>query len=204
MDKQQGVIQIILPLIVLLMAISILGIFLYQKQSTGLSNNSWAEATHPYSSFTPSLPPSEILTASPKPSESSVCNCSWAISTNTNVDFLVTNPSGQQEGYLKSSNSYARNIPDAYYGIELGIGDEDSGGGPLQPDILQFGQKNPENGIYTLQVIGKTPGKYHIDMAFAWGSGNTKTTSIDGMLTTNQTDIYTVTIPNGTIQKIDK
>src|SRR5439155_559564 len=139
--------------------------------------------TQPDTSITPSTSPNIKL----NPSKSSPCDCSWAILSSTNVEFLVTNPSGQQEGYLQASNSYINNIPDASYGIEGGIGDT-SREENTPPSRLYFGMNNPENGIYKLQIIGKKSGKYHLDVSFAWGPMNGKTTSIDGTLTTNQID----------------
>ncbi|MDP3998121.1 MAG: hypothetical protein Q8P89_00700 [bacterium] len=143
----------------------------------------------------------KFLDQEQSPSESPHSAMSWAISSGTNVEFLVTSPSGQQEGYLAVSNSYVRDLPDAYYGVEGGIVDM-TGQGPPILDALQFGQNNPENGIYTLQIFGKQPGAYHLEVAFAWGPGDGKVDSIDGTLTTNQVDKYTVTIPSGAIQKV--
>ena len=138
----------------------------------------------------------------PQKSESKYCNCSWAITTGTNVEFLVFSPSGQQTGYLQASNSYVNNIPDSSYGIEQGIGD-DTGQGPPLPDMNYFGMNNPENGVYEVQIISRQPGDYHLDVSIAWGPMNGKTISIDGTLVTNQVDKYAVTFPDGEIQKVD-
>lgn len=157
----------------------------------------------PSQTIEPSLSPlpSAVPTASPKPPESSLCNCSFAISSSTNVEFLVTSPSGQQAGYLQASNSYVSNIPDASYGVEPGLSD-DTGVEPPMPDEVVFGVSEAENGIYTLEVIGKEPGKYDLDVRIALGPGNGKVLSIKGELTKNQIDKYAITIPSGTIQKI--
>jgi hypothetical protein len=135
------------------------------------------------------------------PAQSQLCNCSWTISSGTNVEFLVTSPSGKQTGYLQASNSYVSGIPDASYGIEEGIAD-DTGQNPSLPNILVFMTNSAENGTYTMQIIPKQLGKYHLEVAFVWGPGSSKVVPIEGTLVTNQTDKYTITFPSGTVQKV--
>ncbi len=148
-------------------------------------------------------PPTPTKTVSPTISESSFCNCSWAISSTTNVEFLVTNPSGKQTGYLQATKGYIQDIPDSSYGIEGGISD-DTGQSTPSPSYLYFGQNIPENGNYVLQVIPKQVGNYHLEISFAWGPGNTKVSSFDGTLISNQIDKYTITIPDGSNQKLNE
>ncbi len=209
MYKQQGITSIVLLLIVLLATFSIFGIFLYEKQQNGVPSTISNRITTLNNSISPSQPPSVLPTGlSNKPIEPSSKSPSsidlWTIDSGTNVEFLVTSPSGQQEGYLQASNNYINTIPDAGYGVEKGIGDPDGEGAPL-PDHRSFSVWNPKNGIYVLEIISKQPGKYNLSMTFSWGTGSdvkSKEVSIVGTLTKNQVDKYTITIPDGTIQKV--
>ena len=200
MMKHRRVIKIILLLIVLLGTLTIVAAFIYIRQPYGIIFVAPAQRLQSSGSIIPSVTPGILL---PTSYASSVCTCSWAKSTDTNVELLVTSPSGQQEGYLLTSNSYINNIPEASYGIEQGIADPSKKELPL-PDRLYFGVSDAENGIYELQVIGKQPGKYHLDVGFSWGPMNTKSVSVEGTLTTNQVDKYTVTLPDGVIQKVNQ
>src|SRR3972149_7706563 len=140
--------------VIIILALAVVGGIGYYENKNG-------QIRLPPQQAQPFPPPTK--TASPTISEpSKFCNCSWAILSTTNVEFLVTSPSGQQTGYLQAGNSYVNNIPDASYGIEGGIAD-DTGQNPPSPSFNYFGQNNPQNGIYGLQVISKQSGKYHLD-----------------------------------------
>ena len=121
---------------------------------------------------------------------SSTCNCSWAITSSTNVELLVTSPSGKKTGYLQTSNKYVNELPDASYGIE-------------NPDVLYFGQNNPENGTYTLQVIGKQSGMYDLQISIAYGPMKGKSIPINGTMVSDQADEYTIRLPDGLVKKIN-
>jgi hypothetical protein len=203
MYRRRGIVMVVLLLVVFLAAIGIFGLYLFQKQQNKVPGTVLNKITALHNTVTPFYSPSSIPNSSPIPTETSTCDCSWAISSGTNVEFLITSPSGQQEGYLQSSNSYIKDLPDAYYGVEPGIADE-TGQNPPQPDMLQFGQSNPQNGIYDIQVIGKHPGNYHLDILFAWGPSNTEKLSFEGILNLNQIDKYKVTFPDGTVEKVNQ
>jgi hypothetical protein len=128
-------------------------------------------------------------------------NCSWAIVGSDNVELLVTDPSGRQEGFLQLSSNYVYDIPDASYGFQQGLKD-DTGKNPPLPSSIYFGQNNAEDGIYTLQIISTQPGKYHTDIGIGCSSTNSKAVPIDGELTKNQSDNYTITFPSGSVKKI--
>ncbi len=158
-----------------------------------------------------SQPAQQIVKASPTPESTSSQNNtqtfsaidSWTMSSTSNIDFLVTSPTGQQEGVLPTTKTSVNTLPNASYGVQIGIKDP-TGKTPPLPDMLYFNLDSPANGTYTLQVIPVKPGNYHIDVAFSAGIGATfksKEVSIDGSLKTNQNDKYAVTLPSGTIQK---
>lgn len=188
--------------IVFLVAISILGAIIYLNRLNSLTSNFANDKLENVRSSALSQTHTKEPSASPMPLESSKCNCSWAISSGTNVEILVTSPSGQQTGYLQASNSYVNNIPDASYGPEFGIQDPSGQITPM-PNINYFGMNNPENGVYKLQVIGISAENYQLDISFAWEPLNSKITAIDGTLSVNQIDKYTITFPDGNIQKED-
>ena len=149
------------------------------------------------------LPKGISTSPAPNTPESKNCDCSWAITGSTNVEFLITDPYGKQTGYLKDLKTYAREIPDSSYGIESGMAD-DLGQNPPQPDIQYFGMNNADNGVYKLEVIGRENGSYHIEIAIVWGPMNTKSILFDGDLDVNQVDSYQIMFPSGTIQKLNK
>jgi hypothetical protein len=132
----------------------------------------------------------------------SYCNCTWAVTGPTSVEFLITSPSGIQQGYLQATKTYVYDILDASYGIESGIGDATGQGSPT-PAFLYFGMNNAQNGTYDLQVIAKTSGNYHLDISVAWNSENSKKLSVDGKLELGQIDKYTVSFPDGIVQKVN-
>lgn len=126
---------------------------------------------------------------SSKDIRSPVCDCSWSISGSLNVEFLVTNPSGKQTGYLQASNTYVNNIPDASYGPDAGF--------------LYFGQNKPENGVYTVKVFAKQPGDYSLDVGIVYGPMNSKVVPISGAFVTKQVDEYTIELPEGLVNMIN-
>lgn len=201
MYKQQGITHTLL-LFVLLLALVGMSVWLYIRQINGVSKVVPNTTKQRNSSFENSLTQGVVPTTSTSASINS-----WAITSEPNIEFLITSPSGQKTGYLEESNSYIEGIPNAYYGIEGGIADA-TGQNPPSPYFLSFGLNNPENGIYLFQILsrhGKQPGSYHLRVIFMRGSGaelSEEDTLIDGMLTTNQVDNFTITIPSGTIQKI--
>lgn len=130
------------------------------------------------------------------------CDCSFAISASTNIELLITSPSGKQTGYLATSDRYTNEIPDASYGIGNGIA-SDTGEGPGIPDRNYFGVNNPEIGDYALEVIGKQTGKYQLDIAIALAPGEGKQTSLGSTTSPNQTDKYKFTIPDLSVQRIN-
>ncbi len=86
--------------------------------------------------------------------KTSLCNCSFVISSISNVEFLVTSPSGQQTGYVQGNKYPLLNIPSSSYGVQPGISD-DTGESPPLPDSVQFGTSEGENGIYNVQIFPK-------------------------------------------------
>lgn len=132
----------------------------------------------------------------------SQCNCSFVVTSGTNIEFLVTSPTGKQTGYIKSNKYPLLDIPSSSYGIQHGISD-DTGKNPPMPDINYFGISEAENGTYKLDVIPKQAGKYYLHMGLAFGPPlKGIEASAEGMLTENQFDKYMINIPDGTLKKV--
>jgi hypothetical protein len=121
----------------------------------------------------------------------------WAIVLHSPAQMLITDPNGAQTGLNPLTGQILQDMPGSSYGTELGIGDEDSGGGPLQPDILYFGQNVLQNGTYKVQVIGTGSGPYTLDFDVASGSGDSSQRSITGTAVPGQTDTYIVSVTEG-------
>ena len=144
--------------------------------------------------------PVVVKPASPTTSEATVDN--WTMTSPSNIEFLVTNSTGQQEGYLYSSKSYVSTLPNASYGLQEGITDM-TGKNPPLPDKIYFSFSNPPNNVYSLEVIGIQQGKYHIDISFLSKSDTAAQDAfLEGELATNQINTYTITLPQGTIEKV--
>lgn len=182
-------------LIVVLATLGILRFTVYYGQSKSKHTTPPTVAT----ALTPSQKTNPTTSVNPI---ASACNCSWAITSSTSVEFLVISPSGQKTGFMQSTQSYVSEIPDASYGPESGIAN-DTGQGSPSAGFLYFGMNNAENGKYELEVIGKEGGKYHLDISFAWGSENGKQLPFDGTLDSGQVDKYTITFPEGIVQKVN-
>ncbi|HLO14169.1 MAG TPA: hypothetical protein VK206_05030, partial [Anaerolineales bacterium] len=76
--------------------------------------------------------------------------------------------------------------------------------GALQVVLFKFFLRSGL-GIYILQIIDKQPRKYNLSLISSWGTGldvKSKEVSVEGTLTTNQVDKYTVALPDGNIQKL--
>lgn len=207
MKRNSGNILFVILISIGVIAVSVTGYFYWSSKpvipvSTPTTiENTLFPTTTPNDELTPEVA-KKILPLPDPTAKRSLCNCSLGISSGTNVEFLVTSSSGLQTGYLVASKSYLQNIPTSSYGVQHDISD-DTGRNPPMPDITYFGLSEGENGIYTLQIIGRQPGKYHLDVGVVFGPGNS-TTSADGTLTTNQVDNYTLTIPSGVIQKVNQ
>lgn len=124
------------------------------------------------------------------------------MSGDINVELLVTDSQGRQEGYLLQSNSYTNTLPNGTYGLEKGETDL-SGKSPPLPDSIQFAVNNPPNGKYTIQVIGRNSGTYHVDIVLVNSNYQNSTRSLDGISSVNKVDTYTLTLPDGTLQKVN-
>ncbi len=199
MKNLKGIVSVFVLIILALVVVGGVGYYAYKNGQINLIPRSGLSKFPP---LTLSPTPSIKALPSHTPSETSLCDCSWAISSSTNIEFLVTSPSGEQTGYLQGTKTYVQNIPDSSYGIESGIADDTGQNLPL-PDSLYFGLNNSENGIYLLEVTVKQSGKYHLDIGIAWGPMNSKSIPVDGALMANQVDKYELIFPEGAIQKIN-
>lgn len=125
------------------------------------------------------------------------------IGTTDNVELLITDPSGNQSGYLLENKTRIVGIPNAIYDFGGGILPPDGSGKGL-PDHPEFSGQKLLSGIYIVQVIGKELGKYHVDSMLTVGSENISPGSLDGNITTiDQIDKYSISLPEGKIQKIN-
>ena len=204
--NSKGFVQLLLPAILVLLFVIGIGYYAYKNgqlnftlNNPGLTNKDMLSGTT--APITKSSPfPTSSPTTSSRPN-TRICDCSWGIAADTSVEFLVISPSGKQTGYLQTTNSYLQELPDSYYGIESGIGD-DTGQGPPLHDVLMFGQNNPEEGLYKIQVVGKPGGKYKLDIGVAFGPERSFSVSGEGNLITNRVDEYTFSIPEGILKKM--
>jgi hypothetical protein len=135
-------------------------------------------------------------------SNKETCDCAWAISGTSNLEFVVIDPDGRREGYIKDTNSYANELPDASYGPDTGASD-DSGGGTKATALVMFNMNSPKNGTYILQIIGKEPGNYHVEISFTWGPNDSKLTKFDGLISEGQVNKYRINIPEGKAEEIN-
>ena len=143
----------------------------------------------------------DVKPATSTTSEATIDN--WTMTSASNIEFLVVNSIGQQAGYVYSLKSYVSTLPNASYGFEKGITDM-TGKNPPLPDEIYFNFNNPPNDVYSLQVVGIQQGKYHIDISFLSKSDTgIQDASLDSELATNQIDTYTITFPQGTIEKVN-
>ncbi|HVA90761.1 MAG TPA: hypothetical protein VNL71_13075 [Chloroflexota bacterium] len=71
---------------------------------------------------------------------------------------------------------------------------DDTGAGPPLPPDLYFGQNDPINGTYELQVIGTGTGPYTLDFFAIGAGGGTSLQTLAGTTATGQIDTYNITI----------
>jgi hypothetical protein len=131
----------------------------------------------------------------------------WDMTSNygLDVEFLVTAPNGKQEGYLSSNNKYVYDIPNAIYGPQGNISDP-TGKSSGMPGQQHFSVKDPVNGAYTIQIIGKKAGKYQIVITLSNGYGNDYKQILKELNETTavgQIDTYSITLPQGNIQRVN-
>lgn len=138
---------------------------------------------------------------------STIPNALWDISCggcDKFLTFLVTDPNGNQTGYIPSTKSYIQNIPNTSYGVAGGIAPPD-GSAPAMPNVIEFAtlMDGTKYGIYTIQVNGFVNGNYDLQIAIiASANDNRKSFDITGSVTQNSVDTYKINIPSGTYTKV--
>lgn len=143
-------------------------------------------------SLDPIVIPTEFITT--------YCDCSLAITTTSNIEFIVTNPFGQQSGFQQNKADYINEIPNASYGLEEGIMDASGQGIPLQ-DLRYFSVNDPLNGVYILKIIPQQSGTYNLTIALVWGPENSISYTYKSVLGENQADFFQLSLPEGLIEK---
>lgn len=144
---------------------------------------------------------------SSRPQASSTSIKLWEMTSDSNIELLVTNSTKQQSGYLLANGRSILDIPNTQYELGGGITDP-SGQNPPMPAKNLFYFENPPNGIYQLQIIGKQSGKYRVTFYFVSGNKpnanlkNDVNDVIEVTTSVNQIDSYSITLPEGKIQKI--
>jgi hypothetical protein len=129
----------------------------------------------------------------------------WSLRAHSPVQFIVTDPSGRQTGYVASSGNLLQNIPGASYVIGNGINDPEGIEPPL-PNIPDFENDTPVDGTYIVQVVGTGTGPYTLDFFSSTDTGTSTTTTLSGTAAQGSLDTYRVTIggtAGGTIQLAD-
>lgn len=105
------------------------------------------------------------------------------------IQVLVTDPSGNQTGYNPATETYMENIPGSTYDLEGGI---TNGIGNSTPNTLYFHLDNPANGTYKVQIIGTGAGTYTLVFVGTNQSGVLTTNSQTGQ--TGQGQIQTTQV----------
>jgi hypothetical protein len=86
------------------------------------------------------------------------------------VQFVVTDPSGQQTGYDVSTGTYLNGIPSAGYSDE-GVPDLDDQPNPDPPKVFEM--PRPPSGDYQIAATGTANGTYSLDVWFDDQNGTT-------------------------------
>ncbi len=193
---QKGFSLIVVLVIVLALVIGIgSGVSLFKNKG---NKNSLSNTPTPVTNSSISPSPSKVATQSSTLFDWQI----WA----TNVELLVSNSQGQQTGFTLPNGKTINDIPNSSYGMVGAITDP-TGQRPPSPSGNHFEMNNPPDGAYIIQEIPVIPGKYTLHLQFGSGRGPDSKfwkQSVTGTLLENQIDKYSVKLPEGSVQKVEK
>ena len=95
------------------------------------------------------------------------------------VELLLTDPVGRTTGFVPAGNIFTQDIPQSTYTTEFLANDEDPSA-PSQPEVKIIEVLEPQEGQYTLRVIGTGEGPFTIEIGRIRDNGQVDESSIIG------------------------
>ena len=111
------------------------------------------------------------------------------IGAHSPVQLLITDPQGNQTGYVESTGGISENIPESFYGVEPGIAPVD-GQSPASDETKYFQQINPSVGEYIVKIIGTGDGSYTLNFSKTDEQASVSTQIVKGYTKKGTTETY--------------